>query len=614
MGKKDIARALKHVTATSEFRSLQSTPEKIKMMISSCEEATNADVARQLKCHPSTVSKARNRSTKRDGSHKCGQPHYLHHKDEQTLVAHIIAKQQAHNSLSMSDVAAKAMELRMARDQVLYLDPPGERWAKRFCDGHPELGTKTGEWMEDIRHSATTTESIEKFFDKATSNVNPARYSSYSDFFPLPSLPICHLSITVSINFFNICLWGCVAVVGCMAICVGFYVLLVCSYDPRLTFNVDETFLTIKDTKMTVAVQRDSRSATRVSAGLPGYHMTLINVCCARQDPYRMSIPTPTLIIPGKRVPADDGEEDQQLMWNWCGSETGWINHELWVQWLQVVFIPWVERHRKAFSDLKSERVLLWSDGHQSRLQLPALTMLQDAKIDLVLIPPHTSHILQPLDCGIHNKFKVRLRQIFYDETARNNIEHSLSRPEYRALILECATSALHSALEPMRVKRAWATTGLSPWKPHAVLDNSRKVHDSNEPGKCKEDNNSDVSSSEEDVKVEGLEGTILTPEKIVLRRQQRMQSREQKKEIKLESKRIKEEEKRVKQEEKHRVKEEEKKVKQEEKRVKQEEKQAKATAEKEAKQALKRKNIDEKQELKRTAKRAHTILVSPTD
>jgi hypothetical protein len=210
------------------------------------------------------------------------------------------------------------------------------------------------------------------------------------------------------------------------------------SYDPRLTFNVDETFLTIKDTKMTVAVRRGSKVATRVSAGMVSYHMTLVNVCCAEPD--AANIPRPTLIIPGKRVPADDGKHDQQLLWNWCGSATGWVNHDLWVEWLEVVFVPWVGKQRSSLQPPPTNnRVLLWSDGHQSRLQLSALDLLQKADIDLVLLPPHTSHILQPLDCGIHNKFKMRLRELYYEETAREPLDGPITRPQYRSRLLECA-------------------------------------------------------------------------------------------------------------------------------------------------------------------------------
>ena len=84
---------------------------------------------------------------------------------------------------------------------------------------------------------------------------------------------------------------------------------------------------------------------------------------------------------------------------------SGWMTQELFVEWLRR-FIAFVDLHRDP-----GQRVLLLLDGHKSRVTLDTAMMAKEALVDLFLFPPHTSHLLQPLDLAVFKPFKDAYRQ-----------------------------------------------------------------------------------------------------------------------------------------------------------------------------------------------------------
>ncbi len=78
------------------------------------------------------------------------------------------------------------------------------------------------------------------------------------------------------------------------------------------------------------------------------------------------SVPTPTIIIPGQSIPSSTTHFS--LLYNWAGSEKGWITNELWKQWVIEVFIPFIIKYRLTLPEiLRDQPVVLFSDGHGSR-------------------------------------------------------------------------------------------------------------------------------------------------------------------------------------------------------------------------------------------------------
>ena len=57
-----------------------------------------------------------------------------------------------------------------------------------------------------------------------------------------------------------------------------------------------------------------------------------------------------------------------------------------------------------------TNRHLLILDGHKAHLTLDVLTKARRNQIDMLIIPSHTSHGLQPLDVACFKPFKIAFR------------------------------------------------------------------------------------------------------------------------------------------------------------------------------------------------------------
>ncbi len=82
-------------------------------------------------------------------------------------------------------------------------------------------------------------------------------------------------------------------------------------------------------------------------------------------------------------------------------SPSGWMTEGNFFQWMEQVFVPWV-------SSLNSDRPhLLILDGHASHISIRVKELADKNQIHLFLLPPHSSHILQPLDVACYGPLKV---------------------------------------------------------------------------------------------------------------------------------------------------------------------------------------------------------------
>ena len=105
----------------------------------------------------------------------------------------------------------------------------------------------------------------------------------------------------------------------------------------------------------------------------------------------------PMHVYPGERFaynPLEGGVEGAYL----GKSQNGWMTQEL--------FFGWISRHFA--TKIPSDRpVCLLVDGHSSHIDLDVSNFCQQDGILLYCLPPHTSHVLQPLDVGFFSPLKL---------------------------------------------------------------------------------------------------------------------------------------------------------------------------------------------------------------
>ena len=76
-------------------------------------------------------------------------------------------------------------------------------------------------------------------------------------------------------------------------------------------------------------------------------------------------------------------------------SENGWTDNELGLDWLKKSFEPATAKY------LQGEYRLLIVDGHASHISTEFIKFCNEKKIILLCLPPHTTHMLQPLDMSV---------------------------------------------------------------------------------------------------------------------------------------------------------------------------------------------------------------------
>jgi hypothetical protein len=86
-------------------------------------------------------------------------------------------------------------------------------------------------------------------------------------------------------------------------------------------------------------------------------------------------------------------------------SENGWSSVAMGMKWLQEVF----EKHTKPTSPREHRLLLL--DGHSSHVNMAFIRWADAHKIILLVLPPHTTHRLQPLDVGLFQPLSTAYSQ-----------------------------------------------------------------------------------------------------------------------------------------------------------------------------------------------------------
>jgi hypothetical protein len=87
-------------------------------------------------------------------------------------------------------------------------------------------------------------------------------------------------------------------------------------------------------------------------------------------------------------------------------SKSGWMEGDNILDWFGSAFVPAVVHL------LTSGPVVLFVDGHHSHLSLSLVKMAYGKGVHIFCLPPHTTHILQPLDVGVYGPLKQTWKRI----------------------------------------------------------------------------------------------------------------------------------------------------------------------------------------------------------
>jgi hypothetical protein len=144
--------------------------------------------------------------------------------------------------------------------------------------------------------------------------------------------------------------------------------------------------------------------------------------------------------------------------WSIGVSENGWTTNEIGLFWLQNVF----EKYTKDRTIGRYRLLIL--DGHGSHVTPEFDQYCLEHSIIVLCMPPHSSHLLQPLDVGC---FAVLKRSYggLVEQKIGLGVNH-IDKLEFLPLYQEARAQALSES----NIKGGFRATGLVPFNPSAVL------------------------------------------------------------------------------------------------------------------------------------------------
>ena len=290
------------------------------------------------------------------------------------------------------------------------------------------------------------------------------------------------------------------------------------SVDKMLLFNGDETYLTLnekkpnkilwrrKGCKNTAVVPRDRREQQHISVYL--------TVSAAGQ------IMRPFVFLSSLVKNFDVLKHSEVAYYH---APDGYMTKDIFYLVMKEVFVKYVE-HIRSYYNLVGRKAALVVDGHISRYTVRTVNLLMEHNIDLVILPSHSSHVMQPLDLGLfayikrvfrtvlgvtypvfplkaksrgrpakeckvpleklsNPQFEEYMRQLNADmlrgvkeepEETQARIERA---PYQRAKVIEAVIDAI-SSLKPSAIRHAWSCCHLYPFygSPNYTRDKELKL------------------------------------------------------------------------------------------------------------------------------------------
>ena len=143
--------------------------------------------------------------------------------------------------------------------------------------------------------------------------------------------------------------------------------------------------------------------------------------------------------------------------WRIATTDNGWTTNDVGLAWIKHF------DHHTAPRTKGTYRLLIL-DGHESHHSTEFELYCQSHNIITLCMPPHSSHLLQPLDVGCFGPLKVAYgRQV--EDLMRAHITH-VSKPDFL-----CAFREAHfMAMTEKNIQGGFAGAGLVPYNPQRVL------------------------------------------------------------------------------------------------------------------------------------------------
>src|SRR5450432_45372 len=161
----------------------------------------------------------------------------------------------------------------------------------------------------------------------------------------------------------------------------------------------------------------------------------------------------------------DDFDSEEEVAY-FAASSNGWSCDSLGYQWLRDIF----DRHTKEKARPRKRRILI-VDGHSSHVNMKFLDLADKLRILIHILPPHSTHRLQPLDIGLFSPlstaYSTELNKLIHESESLVSIT---KRMFYRIF-----KKAFKIAFTQENIEHAFAKPGIWPFNLENILSILRK-------------------------------------------------------------------------------------------------------------------------------------------
>src|SRR3989338_1824761 len=187
--------------------------------------------------------------------------------------------------------------------------------------------------------------------------------------------------------------------------------------DPRLVGNLDESMCSAVDKHIRIIGCALSKVARRKGMESQKPHISILPIVTAAGEFLT------ALIVEGSanknripHVPSNYNQSENQKF-HYGATASGFIEMDLFELFMMNTVVRAINKMRER-EGLTGQKFFLFLDGHASHHSMKVTDFLLDQNIIVMFFPPHTSHILQPLDRGVfHSLKRATAKALFRNNT-----------------------------------------------------------------------------------------------------------------------------------------------------------------------------------------------------
>lgn len=218
---------------------------------------------------------------------------------------------------------------------------------------------------------------------------------------------------------------------------------------PELLFNMDETMLRTVRNLVKVFTRSTDPQPVLPQEEMEPEHISLLLTISAAGEAFE-----PLAILPLKTVPPLSQDLHRRIILS--GQTNGWLEGQTFNGFVFNHIVPRIQDVRRRYGHSPLEPALLVFDGASTHTGLDVERLRERYNIHTIMLPAHSSTILQPLDLSVIGVFKHHLTQ-------RWEWKPHESLPMRRLRLLSVALDCLDVACSRLFINDGWRRAGLQP-------------------------------------------------------------------------------------------------------------------------------------------------------